>query len=411
MLETWAVGLWEQLRIATAVTRRASRLMFLVFNFINIISGVRLQGVFPARNLRADRGEMAIGWNDVPNTASARYRLRRSQFDTIGTRVTQADTPCKSDVDASLAEVWRSSALFNVRRMAEEGGFAGCGGGGGAAAGGERAAVFGLANDSEILRRSGHGDDRAVVVAAVRVEIQDAVDARRVLETELGRDLVRVPCGIGDVPVRHVRSDWRPRHDSEGVPPARRWTRAAIERSRQRLVGGNGLRVLGQRRRHFAVVPSHAASHRIVVAPPVEGRSEGRVVRKSAERALVGREAEVVDRVIRQGLGSRIGGRGRKHLVIREVGRLAEHVADDVVVAVVGFELDGVRAGLLAAGRGSAEQILSVPVVPERGDEMARPVNVVSGHRDADVALPQDERVADRMLVRAGLLPVVGRFA
>ena len=88
----------------------------------------------------------------------------------------------------------------------------------------------------------------------------------------------------------------------------------------------------------------------------------------------------------------------------------AENVAHDVVVAVVGFELDRIGGLRLPAGRAS-RRIAAVPVIPERRHEHADAVNVVGGQGDAGVALPEQKRVADGVLVRAGLLPLECRTA
>ena len=77
---------------------------------------------------------------------------------------------------------------------------------------------------------------------------------------------------------------------------------------------------------------------------------------------------------------------------------LAQHVANEVVVAIPRFQMDRNRLLRLS-------WLPAKPDVAKRGDEVTAPVDIIGRETRPVIPLPENETVPRRVVIRARLLP------
>ena len=90
-------------------------------------------------------------------------------------------------------------------------------------------------------------------------------------------------------------------------------------------------------------------------------------------------------------------------MVLGVIPDCAEHVPNQIVVAVVRVEDDRTRLRRLRSPPGG---IATVPEIAERRDEVRGPVDVIRRQANPVISLPQDERVAHSVMIGTRLLPL-----
>ena len=91
------------------------------------------------------------------------------------------------------------------------------------------------------------------------------------------------------------------------------------------------------------------------------------------------------------------------------ITRGAQHVPDNIVETIVAVQDHGVGLRSFSA-IAAASHVPPVPIVSEGRGEIRCAMNVITGHSDILIALPQDKGITNGVLIGTGLLPV-GRSA